>query len=103
MDLCLGCKLCKSECPSSVDMAKFKTEFLQQRYNTHPIRIRTYAIAYIDKINRLALPFSGLYNLFAKNYFLSWPIKTHRFCPQRSLPQLHGKSLRKWARKICPN
>jgi FAD/FMN-containing dehydrogenase/Fe-S oxidoreductase len=103
MDLCLGCKLCKSECPSSVDMAKFKTEFLQHWYNTHPIRIRTYAIAYIDKINRLALPFSGLYNLFAKNYFLSWPIKKLiGFAPQRSLPQLHGKSLRKWARKNLP-
>ncbi|HPS85067.1 MAG TPA: FAD-linked oxidase C-terminal domain-containing protein, partial [Bacteroidales bacterium] len=103
LDLCLGCKLCKSECPSSVDMAKYKTEFLQHWYNTHPVRIRTRAIAYIDSINRLALPFSGIYNLFAKSSFLSWPIKKIiGFAPQRSLPELHGKSLRRWARKNLP-
>ncbi|KAF5038914.1 hypothetical protein DSECCO2_549350 [anaerobic digester metagenome] len=103
LDLCLGCKLCKSECPSSVDMAKYKTEFLQHWYNTHPVRIRTRAIAYIDSINRLALPFSGIYNMFAKSYFLSWPIKKIiGFAPQRSLPELHGKSLRRWARKNLP-
>lgn len=32
LDLCLGCKACKAECPSAVDMAKIKTEFLAQRY-----------------------------------------------------------------------
>lgn len=30
MDLCLGCKACKSECPASVDMARLKSEFLYQ-------------------------------------------------------------------------
>jgi Fe-S oxidoreductase len=29
LDLCLGCKGCKSECPSGVDIAKMKSEFLQ--------------------------------------------------------------------------
>src|SRR4051794_7315042 len=28
LDLCLQCKACKSECPSNVDMAKLKAEFL---------------------------------------------------------------------------
>ena len=30
LDLCLSCKGCKSECPSNVDMAKYKAEFLHQ-------------------------------------------------------------------------
>jgi len=100
LDLCLGCKLCKSECPSSVDMAKYKTEFLQHWYESHPVRIRTMAIAYIDHVNRLALPFSRIYNLFARSYILSWPVKVMLgFAPKRSLPELHGKTLRHWARK----
>ncbi|MEZ4860867.1 MAG: FAD-linked oxidase C-terminal domain-containing protein [Caldilineaceae bacterium] len=38
MDLCLGCKACKSECPSAVDMAKIKAEYLVHyyRYNGLP-------------------------------------------------------------------
>jgi len=35
MDLCLSCKACKSECPSSVDITKLKAEFLQHYYSEH--------------------------------------------------------------------
>jgi FAD/FMN-containing dehydrogenase/Fe-S oxidoreductase len=35
LDLCLSCKGCKSECPSNVDMAKLKSEFLQQYHDKH--------------------------------------------------------------------
>ena len=36
LDLCISCKACKSECPSNVDMAKLKSEFLQQYYASGP-------------------------------------------------------------------
>jgi len=35
LDLCLECKACKSECPSGVDMARLKSEFLAQYYRAH--------------------------------------------------------------------
>ena len=38
MDLCLQCKACKTECPSNVDMAKLKAEYLHQKYKTRPSR-----------------------------------------------------------------
>ena len=43
MDLCLSCKGCKSECPSNVDMAKLKAEFLQHYYDANgvPFRFKT--------------------------------------------------------------
>lgn len=41
MDLCLSCKACKSECPSSVDIAKLKAEFLQHYYDDNGISLRT--------------------------------------------------------------
>lgn len=54
MDLCVACKACKAECPSSVDMARIKTEFLAQYYAHHPRRKRDYLFAYIDAWSRLA-------------------------------------------------
>ncbi len=45
MDLCLSCKGCKSECPSNVDVAKLKGEFLQQYYDKHGTRRRDRLIA----------------------------------------------------------
>jgi len=40
MDLCIECKACKAECPSSVDMAKIKFEFLSHYYRQHPVPLR---------------------------------------------------------------
>ena len=40
MDLCLSCKACKSECPSNVDIAKLKAEFLQHYYDANGIPLR---------------------------------------------------------------
>lgn len=54
MDLCVACKACKSECPSSVDMARIKTEFLAHYYAEHPRRKRDYLFAHIDTLSRLA-------------------------------------------------
>ena len=41
LDLCLSCKACKTECPSSVDMAKLKMEFLAHYQAKHGTSIRT--------------------------------------------------------------
>ncbi|RMG40761.1 MAG: FAD-binding oxidoreductase, partial [Methanobacteriota archaeon] len=57
MDLCVECKGCKAECPSSVDMAKIKFEFLAQYYHKHPIPLRTRLFANIPALSRMA---SGL-------------------------------------------
>src|SRR5262249_38617897 len=35
LDLCLECKACKAECPTNVDMARLKAEFLYQYYQKH--------------------------------------------------------------------
>ena len=54
MELCVACKACKSECPSSVDMARIKTEFLAHYYAEHPHRLRDHLFAHIDLLSRLA-------------------------------------------------
>ncbi len=53
MDLCIECKACKSECPSSVDMTRLKLEFLAHYHRQHPVPLRTRFLADISRWNRL--------------------------------------------------
>ncbi len=100
MDLCLSCKACKSECPSNVDVAKLKAEFLQHYYDSNGIPLRTRLIAYITKINSLGAIWPKFYNFFLKNKFFSNLFKkTIGFAIKRSIPVLYKCTLRKWASK----
>ncbi|MFQ5638751.1 MAG: FAD-binding and (Fe-S)-binding domain-containing protein [bacterium] len=54
MDLCIECKACKAECPSSVDMAKIKFEFLAQYYEKKRVPLRTRLFAGSAKWSRLS-------------------------------------------------
>jgi ferredoxin len=67
MDLCISCKGCKSECPSNVDMAKLKGEFLQHYYDSNGIPLRTRLIGNFTKMNLWASKIPGLYNLGISN------------------------------------
>ncbi|NVN96351.1 MAG: FAD-binding protein [Bacteroidetes bacterium] len=99
-DLCLSCKACKSECPSSVDVAKLKAEFLQHYYDTNGIPLRTRAIAYISHINSLGSMVTPVTNFFMSNVFTSGIAKAILgFSPKRSIPLLSKITLRKWAAK----
>ena len=53
MDLCLSCKACKTECPSSVDMAKLKTEFLAHYHEAHGTPLRARLFGHIHRSSRL--------------------------------------------------
>ena len=63
LDLCLECKGCKAECPSGVDVAKLKYEFLHSYYKHHRRPLRDYLFAYIGGLGRLAQPVAPLINL----------------------------------------
>jgi FAD/FMN-containing dehydrogenase/Fe-S oxidoreductase len=97
LDLCIGCKGCKSECPSNVDMAKIKSEFLQHWYDRHGISMRTRMIAYITFFNHLGSYVHPVYNFFLRNAFTSGIIKkVTGFASKRSIPLLYRTTLRKW-------
>jgi len=100
MDLCLSCKGCKSECPSSVDIARYKAEFLQHWYDEHGIPFRTRVIAYISSLNRLGMLLPAMTNFFFTNKltsgFLKWMLG---FAPKRSIPLLYRHTLSSWLKK----
>jgi len=100
LDLCLSCKGCKSECPSSVDMAKLKSEFLQHWQDKNGVPLRSRIIANITSVNRLGSVFPAVYNFFLKNSFFSGIAKgTLGFARERSIPSIHRFTLRRWVRK----
>ncbi len=104
MDLCLSCKGCKSECPSNVDIAKYKAEFLQHYYDANGIPLRTRMIAYINSFNELGSILPGFYNFFLKNAFTSGLMKkVLGFAPKRSIPLLYKTTLRSWHKKNRQN
>lgn len=100
MDLCLSCKGCKAECPSQVDIAKMKAEFLQHFYDENGIPLRTKMIGNFTKSQALGMNFPKIYNFFAQNTFTSRLIKkTLGFAQERSLPTLGDITLREWQLK----
>ena len=100
MDLCLSCKGCTSECPSNVDMASMKAEFLHQYYKTHGVPLRAKAFANIDSLNRLGSMMPSITNFFLGNSFTSGLMKRFlKVAPERSLPAIQKVSLRKWFKK----
>ena len=104
MDLCLSCKGCKSECPSSVDITKYKAEFLQHYYKSNGIPLRTRAIAYINTFNKLGSIVPSIFNFFVTNNFTSLLLKkTLKFAPNRSIPTLSKVTLKSFARKFNQN
>ena len=66
-DLCLSCKACASECPSNVDVAALKSEFLYQYQEENGYSFRSKSFATSTKFNRIASKVPGLYNAFARN------------------------------------
>lgn len=97
MDLCLSCKGCKSECPSSVDMAKMKADFLQAYYDANGIPLRARMVGQIAKITALAAHLPALYNWTISNSITSKLVKQMLgFSVKRNLPKIAGQSLRQW-------
>ncbi len=95
MDLCLSCKACKSECPTGVDMAKLKSEFLQHYYDANGIPLRTKLIAYLPKINSIVSNFPSIVNLFLKSKLINQLIG---FSTKRTLPLLSRNTFLNWCK-----
>ena len=95
MKLCVGCKACKRECPTGVDMAKMKTEVLYQRGQKLGYGTRERLIAEMPRYARLAVALRGFIRLRNKVPMLAaLGEKLLGLARQRSLPEFRGDFFR---------
>ncbi|NRD23720.1 FAD-binding protein [Winogradskyella litoriviva] len=95
-DLCLSCKACASECPSSVNVAALKAEFQYQYQQANGVPFRTKLFAYNNKINGYASKVPKLTNFMFSKGFTSSIIKyVGGIAKERRLPLISNKSLYK--------
>jgi len=100
MDLCLSCKGCKSECPSNVDVAKLKAEFLQHYYDANGVPFRSKLIANFSTFGKLGSIMPGLYNFAVTAPGISTLIKRFSgFAVKRSMPTLGKTTVKSWYKK----
>ncbi|NLE33714.1 MAG: FAD-binding protein, partial [Bacteroidales bacterium] len=96
MDLCLSCKACKAECPSNVDVAKLKAEFLQHYYDIHHVPFRAWLIAWLPRLYMPGMMIRPLTNLITGTALFKRLIG---FSVKRPIPALSPVTLRAWGRR----
>ena len=97
LDLCLECKACKAECPSQVDMAKLKYEFLQHYYDEHGTPLSVVAIGNVGKVAPLAQALAPLANAMLPLRPVRWLIeKTVKVDARRVMPAYAKQRFSKW-------
>jgi len=97
---CISCKGCKSECPSNVDLAAYKAEYLQHHYDETYIPFNVFLIANLTSIEKVGAIIPGFYNKLIENKFTAGIIKyLLRFAKERDLPKLHRYTLINWYKR----
>jgi FAD/FMN-containing dehydrogenase/Fe-S oxidoreductase len=96
-DLCLACKGCKSDCPSNVDVAKLKMEFLHQYYKENGVPIRSRLVGNFSTLSKVASYVPWAYNFIFDTPFLRRIANTVvGFHPDRTMPLLASNTFKKW-------
>ncbi len=105
LDLCLGCKACRSECPAEVDVAAMKAEYLAQSYAAgRGPSFRVRAKSDVRALNRLGAALHPLSTMLVQHGPVGWTIKrVLGIASSRTLPGF-GPSLHRWhARRPAPD
>ncbi len=96
LDLCLECKACRAECPTQVDMAKIKYEFLHHYYEKHGLPLRNRLFGHIRRINQAGSRAAPLSNWLARTPVARWMQGRVGIAPERTLPPFARQGFAAW-------
>jgi len=97
LSLCLACKGCRSDCPTHVDMATYKAEFLSHYYERHRRPIQSVSMGRIGSWAGLAGAVPGLTNLMTQTPGLSGLMKRLTgIAPERQIARFAPRTFRQW-------
>ena len=100
LDLCLGCKACKAECPSNVDMAKIKYEVLAHYHKANGLPLHRRLFGEIGALAPLGSMFSPLSNWATNNTLSKWIAeKLIGVDRRRDMPTFVRPTYEQWFRK----
>ncbi|EWY37240.1 lactate dehydrogenase [Skermanella stibiiresistens SB22] len=100
LDLCVGCKGCKRECPTGVDISRMKIEFLHHYRKRHGIPLRERLIAWLPRYAPMAARLGGMLNLRNRVPALAGlGERLTGFSRHRPLPKWHAEPFRDLAPK----
>jgi FAD/FMN-containing dehydrogenase/Fe-S oxidoreductase len=102
LELCLGCKACKTECPSSVDIAQLKSEYYGQRYRESGAPLQAKVFGNVRILNRIGSTLPRLANWFNRLKPVRAAVgRVLHLAPKRNLPPF-APSLYQWFGKRAP-
>ena len=91
MALCVSCKGCKRECPTGVDMAKMKIEFLHHYHGRHGWRLKEIFVGYLPRYASLAARGAALVNVRDRVPPIAWLSEAALgLSAKRTLPKWHA-------------
>ena len=104
MDMCLACKACKVECPSMVDMAKLKYEYLHAYYQRNGTPFSARIFGHISTVNKLGSLFPRLSNSVMRSDLVREVMETFLGIDRRrSLPSFAPQTFQQWFARHAPN
>ena len=96
LDLCLECKGCKAECPTGVDMARIKAEFLNAYQAEHGVPLRSRLFGYINWVSRWSQMAAPLSNWGMRLRLVRWLLDRFGISARRTLPTFARQTFTHW-------
>tara|TARA_B100001123_G_scaffold53098_3_gene55726 strand:- start:5869 stop:8769 length:2901 start_codon:yes stop_codon:yes gene_type:complete len=97
MDLCVECKACKAECPSNVDVAKLKYEFLDRYHSKNGYSLRNYIFANISRLSTMGSFFAPVSNWLLEDSSIKNILqRIGGIDSRRTLPRFADQTFMQW-------